>query len=430
MVLRHAELARELRVLYEMMILAVHGDEELRPHEIVHELELLLARMARDVDALVAPVDDVGAELQQVVDRLGDELLVARDRRRRDDDRIARHDADLAVIGHRHARKRRHRFALAARRDDDDPAHRIVADLVDVDDCAFRRVDVAELERNVDDIDHAAAEHGHLALIAHRRVDDLLDAMDVRRERRDDDAAAAVVERLVERRTDRALARRMALALRVRRVSHHHEHALVAELRETAEIRHLAVNRRIVELEVARMHDHAERCLDGEADRIWNRMVHTDETDAEAADIDDVALHDGMEHRGVDAVLFETSLEDAEREARAVDRNADLLEHIRQRADMIFVAVCEHDGLDLVAVLEEIRDIRNHEIDAEHILLREHETGINEQDLILIADDRHILANLSQTAERNDLQFLISLRQKITPPKTCTCLGMKYINTL
>ena len=222
----------------------------------------------------------------------------------------------------------------------------------------------------------------------------------------------------------------MALALRVRRVRHHHEHALVAELAEAAEIRHLAVNRRIVELEVARMHDHAERCLDGEADRIWNRMIHTDETDAEAADIDDVALHDGMEHRGVDAVLFETSLEDAEREARAVDRNADLLEHIRQRADMILMAVREHDGLDLVAVLEEIRDIRNHEIDAEHILLGEHQAGINEQDLILIADDRHILANLSQTAERNDLQFLISLRQKITPPKTCACLGMRYIKHL
>ena len=91
-------------------------------------------------------------------------------------------------------------------------------------------------------------------------------------------------------------------------------------------------------------------------------MVHADEADAEAADIDDIALHDGMEHRGVDAVLFETSLEDAERETRAVDRNADLLEHIRQRADMILMAMREHNGLDLVAVLEEIRNIRNHEM--------------------------------------------------------------------
>ena len=63
------------------MILTVDRDEELRAHEVVHELELFAARMARDVDALVASVDDVGAEFHEVVDRLRDELLIARDRR-------------------------------------------------------------------------------------------------------------------------------------------------------------------------------------------------------------------------------------------------------------------------------------------------------------------------------------------------------------
>lgn len=44
-----------------------------------------------------------------------------------------------------------------------------------------------------------------MALVAHGRVDDLLDAVDVRRERRDDDAAARIVEGPVKGRAHRAL---------------------------------------------------------------------------------------------------------------------------------------------------------------------------------------------------------------------------------
>ena len=355
------------------------------------------------MDALVAAVDDVGAEFHEVVDRLRDELLVARDRRCRDDDRVARHDADLAVVAHRHARQCRHRLALAARRDDDHLLHAVVVDLVDVDDRALRRRDVAELQRDVDDVDHAAAEHGDVALVADGCVDDLLDAVDVRRERRDDDAAARIVESAVKCRTDRALRRRMALALRIRRIRHEHEDTAVAEVGEAAEVRHLAVNRRVVELEVARVHDHADRRLDGESDGIRNRVVDADEADAEAADVDDVALHDRMQVARVDAVLLETALEDAERQARAVDRHVDLLEDVRQRADVVLVAVRQHDGLDLVLVLDEVADIRDDEVDAEHVFIREHQSRIDDEDLIIHADDSHILADLPQTSEGDDL---------------------------
>ena len=68
--LRHTELARELRVLYEMMVLAVHGHEEFRTYEVVHQLELFAAAVPRYMDALIAPVDHVRAELHEVVDCL------------------------------------------------------------------------------------------------------------------------------------------------------------------------------------------------------------------------------------------------------------------------------------------------------------------------------------------------------------------------
>ena len=242
-----------------------------------------------------------------------------------------------------------------------------------------------------------------MALVAHSRVDDLLDAVDVRRERRDDDATARIVESAVKCRTDRTLRRRMALALRIRRIRHEHEDAAVAEVGEAAEVRHLAVNRRVVELEVARVHDHADRRLDGEADGVRDRVIDADEADTEAADIDDVALHDRVQVARVNAVLLEAALEDAERQARAVDRHIDFLEDVRQCADVILVAVRQHDGLDLILVLDEVADVRDDEVDAEHVLIREHQARINDENLVIHADDCHILADLPQASERDDL---------------------------
>ena len=132
-------------------------------------------------------------------------------------------------------------------------------------------------------------------------------------------------------------------------------------------------------------------------------MIDTDETDREAADVDDVALHDRMQVARVDAVLLETALEDAERQARAVDRHMDLLEDVWQGADMILMAVRQHNGLDLVTVLDEIADIRDDEIDAEHVFIREHQSRIDDENLIIHADDGHILADLPQASKGDDL---------------------------
>ena len=95
--------------------LAVHRDEVLRLGQPEHQLELFLAGVAGHVGALDRVVVDVGAGLEQVVDRPGDVLLVARDRAGADDDRVARLDLDEAVVAVGHPRQAGHRLALGAR---------------------------------------------------------------------------------------------------------------------------------------------------------------------------------------------------------------------------------------------------------------------------------------------------------------------------
>ncbi len=79
----------QLRVGAQVRGLAVHRHERLRLHDGQHELQLLGPGMARHVHARAVLVVHVGADLGQRVDDARDGLLVAGNRRGRDDDGVA-----------------------------------------------------------------------------------------------------------------------------------------------------------------------------------------------------------------------------------------------------------------------------------------------------------------------------------------------------
>ncbi len=63
-----------------------------------------------------------------------------------------------------------------------------------------------------------------------------------------------------------------------------------------------------------------------------------------------VARLDGLQPiAGVDAVLLELRLDERQRHGRAVDRAVEQRHHVRHGADVILVAVRQHERLDLVA---------------------------------------------------------------------------------
>ena len=100
--LRHAAGFGEPRLRQEMARLAMdrHGDR--RPHRAVHAHELVLRRMARDMDEMVVLGDDLDAALGERVLQAPDRALVAGDDARGEDHRVARLEHDM-----RDARPRR-----------------------------------------------------------------------------------------------------------------------------------------------------------------------------------------------------------------------------------------------------------------------------------------------------------------------------------
>ena len=102
-------------------------------------------------------------------------------------------------------------------------------------------------------------------------------------------------------------------------------------------------------------------------------------------------------------VLVELRLDERKREARRDhERHAHLAHEVRQRADVVFVAVREDDGAHHLLPLAQIREVGQHEVDAEMLVAREREAGVDDDDRAVRLVDGHVLADLAEAAERDD----------------------------
>ena len=77
-------------------------------------------------------------------------------------------------------------------------------------------------------------------------------------------------------------------------------------------------------------------------------------------------------------------------------------DEVRQRADVVLVAVGDEDAPDAVAVVAEVLDVGDDEVDAEHVVRWELETEVDEDDVVFALDDEAVLADLADPAERQD----------------------------
>ena len=104
-------------------------------------------------------------------------------------------------------------------------------------------------------------------------------------------------------------------------------------------------------------------------------------------------------------MLFEFALDVGEGEFGAIDRNVQLGKDRGQSANVIFVAMREDDGTNMITVLEQIGDVGNDDIDAQEFGFGEHQSGVDDDDVIGPADGHAVHPELAQAAERNDMEF-------------------------
>ena len=105
------------------------------------------------------------------------------------------------------------------------------------------------------------------------------------------------------------------------------------------------------------------------------------------------------------AVLVEFVFDVGERELGAPDGDVEFGEHPGQRADVVFVAVGEDDSANALAVFDEIRNVGDDDVDAEQFGFGEHESGVDDDDVVSPADGHAVHTELAEAPEGNDLQF-------------------------
>ena len=71
---------------------------------------------------------------------------------------------------------------------------------------------------------------------------------------------------------------------------------------------------------------------------------------------------------------------------------------------MVLVAVGEHDALDVVEAVPMELEVRQDQVDAGLLLLREEHPAVDDQQPAAVLEDRHVAADLAEAAERDDAQ--------------------------
>jgi len=130
---------------------------------------------------------------------------------------------------------------------------------------------------------------------------------------------------------------------------------------------------------------------------------HAHELERERADRDRPLLRVDLDQlRGAQQpVLVELRLRQPERQPRGQHLlDARLLHEKRQPADVVLVRVRQHDRLN--ALVGEVAEVRQDQVDAEVLVARERDAGVDDDPLVAELVDGHVLADLAEAAERDD----------------------------
>ena len=100
-------------------------------------------------------------------------------------------------------------------------------------------------------------------------------------------------------------------------------------------------------------------------------------------------------------VFVELIFDVSQRELGRPNRNIQFAENPRQGADVIFVAVREHDAAHMLAIFEQVRNVGDDDIDAQQLGFREHQAGVDHDDVVAEADGHAVHTELAHPAQRN-----------------------------
>src|SRR5581483_634403 len=72
------------------------------------------------------------------------------------------------------------------------------------------------------------------------------------------------------------------------------------------------------------------------------------------------------------------------------------------------VPVRDEDRAQVLPVVDDVAHVRDHQVDPEHVLGREHEPAVDGDDVVAVLEEHHVLADLAETAEGDHAQPVVA----------------------
>jgi hypothetical protein len=127
---------------------------------------------------------------------------------------------------------------------------------------------------------------------------------------------------------------------------------------------------------------------------------YVDEFNLERADLDDIASGNLMEVGLLGEVVFiETALYERKGERCAINGQREFRDQEGNAADVVFVAVGEHEAADVFPVGVKKLEIRRNDVYTEHLVFGKHHAGIDHQNVVSVAQCGAIHSELTEPTE-------------------------------
>ena len=151
------------------------------------------------------------------------------------------------------------------------------------------------------------------------------------------------------------------------------------------------------------MDQSACRRVDRERDGVRDRVVDVNEFDRHAAERDRFAGVDDVEFCLVEqAVLSELVFDQTKGQRCAENGQVHPGKQERQAADVILMTVGQDDTLHLVGILLDIGEVRDDQIDAEHVSVGECHAAVDKDHVAFAFYQGDILADLIESSQKGD----------------------------
>src|ERR1700733_538370 len=213
-------------------------------------------------------------------------------------------------------------------------------------------------------------------------------------------------ENLVKLAPHGALTGRVTFALDVGGILKQRQDALFAVFGENVQVEQMVVGRRGIDFEVAGVNDHAQRSMNRQRNAIHKAVRYANGMNRKGTGLEAFPGTNLAQISIVEQpVLVEFVLHVGQREFRPPYRHFELGENPGQCADVIFVAVGKDDSANPLAILNEIGNVGNYNVNTEQFSLGEHQPGVDHNNVIAPAHGHAVHTELAEPSEGDNLQF-------------------------